>query len=215
MENKIAVRNRVIIADDHPVVRSGIIGELSYHEDIVVIAEATDGDTALFLAREYRPSMLLLDINMPGMKAVRVIKTVKSEDLCKVLVLSAYKDIGTVLAVIKSGADGYMLKDDSLKLIPEAIKTIIAGERWFSEELREKINQANNSGLNGMTGDQLSDREMDILIWLCHGLTNQQIAQKMQLTERTVEYHIKRVFDKAGVISRVEAAIWAKEHGIA
>lgn len=215
METKLAERIRILIADDHPVVRAGIIGELAFHSDMMVIAEAKDGDSALALAREYRPNVMLLDINMPGLKAVRVIKAIKTEGLCKILVLSAYKDIGTVLAVLKSGADGYMLKDDSLKLIPGAIRRILAGERWFSEELRQKIEQANGAGISKMTGEQLTDREQDILVLLCRGLTNQQIAHKMQMTERTVEYHIRRIFEKAGVISRVEAAIWAKEHGIA
>lgn len=120
---------RVLIADDHPLVRSGIRSELSRHSaEFEVVGEALSGDEALSLAKALHPDVLLLDVNMPGLKAIEVLKEVKKQSLAsQVLILTAYGDTATILGMMNAGADGYVLKDDDPLTLPEAIHTVVKG----------------------------------------------------------------------------------------
>jgi len=205
---------RVLIADDHPIVRSGLRGELAYDEGVVVVGEALNGDEALRLAQELQPDVLLLDVNMPGMKAIHVLKEVKrSLPACRVLVLTAYGDSGTVLGMLKGGADGYLLKDEDPLVIHEAIRAVAGGQTWLSQAVSEQLVLLTR-GDTATLGDTLTRREQEVLHLIGEGKSNLEIAQMLSVAERTVEFHVDNVLKKLGVRSRVEAAVWAKEHDV-
>lgn len=205
---------RVLIADDHPIVRSGVRGELTYDEEIEVVGEALNGDEALHLAQELQPDLLLLDINMPGMKAVQILQEVKRLlPACRVLILTAYGDSGTVLGMLKGGADGYLLKDEDPSVIPEAIRAVVDGQMWVSQTISDQLILLTGEE-TATVGDKLTQREQEVLHLIVEGQTNFEIAQALSLSERTVEFHVSNLLQKLGVRSRVEAAVWAKEHGI-
>ena len=205
---------RVLIADDHPIVRSGLRGELAYDEGVVVVGEALNGDEALRLAQELQPDVLLLDVNMPGMKAIHVLKEVKrSLPACRVLVLTAYGDSGTVLGMLQGGADGYLLKDEDPLVIHEAIRAVAGGQTWLSQAVSEQLVLLTR-GDTATLGDTLTRREQEVLHLIGEGKSNLEIAQMLSVAERTVEFHVGNVLKKLGVRSRVEAAVWAKEHDV-
>lgn len=206
---------RVLIADDHPIVRSGIERELARQQDFEVIGEALNGDDALRLARELEPDVLMLDINMPGLKAIKVLQAVKQElEGCRVLVLTAYGDPGTVLGMFKAGADGYLLKDEDPFLISEAVRSLAKGEVWFSPMLPPDVVALVQTNQAVTLGDALTPREQEVLERLVAGSANKEIALSLQTTERTVEFHVSNILHKLGVSSRLEAAMWAREHGV-
>lgn len=203
---------RVLIADDHPIVRAGLRGELAYDEEVELVGEALNGDEALRLARELQPDVLMLDINMPGKKAIQVLKEVKrSLPDCRVLVLTAYGDSGTVLGMLKGGADGYLLKDEDPSVIHDALRALAGGQTWVSQTISEQLLLLTKE--TATVGDTLTRREQEVLELIVAGKTNAKIAQALSLAERTVEFHVSNLLQKLGVRSRVEAAVWGKEHG--
>ncbi|MEJ2708339.1 MAG: response regulator transcription factor [Anaerolineales bacterium] len=205
---------RVIIADDHPIVRSGVRGELALSGEFKVVGEALDGDQALRLTLELRPDVLILDVNMPGMKAIQVLYALQEgSPETRVLVLTAYNDTGTVVGLLKAGADGYLLKDEDPRLIPEAVRVVSKGETWLSPALPDEVARMVWENQEAAIGETLTGRELEVLHFLEEGRTNKEIALEMQTSERTVEFHVSNIFDKLGVKSRLEAALWAKEHG--
>lgn len=130
----------VVIADDHPIIRSGVRGELAHHIEFEIIGEAVNGDEALHLATELNPDVLLLDINMPGLKTIKILETLKNRPVpskCKIIILSAYGDTATVSGMLRAGADGYILKEEDPSIIPKAILEVIDGKTWVSESAYE------------------------------------------------------------------------------
>ncbi len=206
---------RVLIADDHPLVRSGIHSELSRHSaEFEVIGEALSGDEALSLAEALHPDVLLLDVNMPGLKAIEVLKEVKKQALAgQVLVLTAYGDTATILGMLNAGADGYLLKDDDPMTLSEAIHAVVKGGTWFSQAVSEKLILVAKGKKEAALGDGLTRREQEVLHLLSEGSTNKAIAIALQTSERTVEFHVGNLLRKLGVKGRWEAVIWAREHG--
>jgi DNA-binding NarL/FixJ family response regulator len=205
---------RVIIADDHPIVRSGVRGELALSGEFEVVGEALDGDQALRLTLELRPDVLILDVNMPGMKAIQVLYALQEgSPETRVLVLTAYNDTGTVVGLLKAGADGYLLKDEDPRLIPEAVRVVSKGETWLSPGLPDEVARMVWENQEAAIGETLTGRELEVLHFLEEGRTNKEIALEMQTSERTVEFHVSNILAKLGVKSRLEAALWAKEHG--
>lgn len=204
---------RILLADDHPLVRSGIRTELSQHDEFEVIGEALTGDEALTMTRKLSPDILLLDVNMPGMKAVKVLETIKQEvPSCRVIVLTAYKDVGTIFGMLRARADGYIVKDEEPERISEAIDAVSKGQVWISNEVKTKITTTDLLSPSPV-GDGLTDRESDVLKLVVDGLANKQIAEKLHITERTVEFHLCNIFRKLGVNSRVDLILWVNEHG--
>lgn len=206
---------QVVIADDHPIVRSGIRSELARHPDFEVVGEALNGDEALQLTLELNPDVLLLDVNMPGLKAVKVVEELKSRPiLCKVLVLTAYGDTATILGMLKVGVDGYLLKDEDPFIIPEAIRGVLDGKTWLSHTVSEKLVSIAQGKAETIGGVELTRREREVLRLLSQGSTNKEIAMYLQTSERTVEFHVGNILDKLGVKCRLEAAVWAKANGL-
>lgn len=205
---------RILIADDHPIVRSGIRSELAESPgEFELVAEALNGDDALALAITLQPDCLLLDVNMPGKKSVQVLVEVKRGcPSCKVIILTAYGDAGTALGMLKAGADGYVLKDEDPAVMVEAIRSAQSGNRWISQAVRDQIQAIEQIEPDSAAGSPLTTREREVFSLIVRGSTNKEIAEALQISLRTAEYHVSNVLEKLGVGSRVEALLWAKEH---
>lgn len=201
---------RVLVADDHPVVRSGIKDELAKHPDLVVLGEAIDGDETLALARTLKPDVLLLDINMPGLQPVKVVRELaKLETGPQILVLSAYSDVEYVFEMLKAGVHGYLLKDEEPGRIAEGIRAVAAGQTWLSSAVAESIVQGT---VREGKQRQLSPREEEVLSLMAKGLSNEAIAETLSISEGTVKNHVSNLYSKLGVRSRAEAVAWAWGH---
>lgn len=206
---------RILIADDHPIVRSGIRNELKRHADLKVVGEALNGDDSVRLTIEQKPDILLLDIYMPGKKAIDVVREVKDQaENCRILVLSAHGDTPTVIGMLKSGVDGYILKDEDPMLIPEAIRAVQAGETWLSPGVSDRLATIIDNINKAPKSDRLTKREREVLSSLGEGCTTKEMAIQLQMAERTVEFHITNILRKLGAKGRLEAAMKAKEMGI-
>ena len=206
---------RVLLADDHPLVRAGIRTTLQGEADVLLVGEATDAHEAQCLSQELRPDVLLLDLNMPGPSPIETVAALR--ELCpatRVLVLTAYDDDAYVRAVVAAGAAGYVLKDDATEAVVRAIRTVMEGDTWFSRSIMEKLVHG-GAGASIQAGHpELTSRELDVLRLVVDGKTNQEIALALAISVKTVEKHLGEVFAKLGVASRVEAAVQAVRAGL-
>ena len=203
---------RVLIADDHPIVRMGIEGLMAHYPELELIGKAMTGDEAVRLCVELQPDVLVLDINMPGLKAVQVVRQLQLCQLpTRVLVMTSYSDTGIVNAMVQAGATGYLLKDHGPAAIIEAVTAVAAGQVWFSPTLEPIL--ASDNG-QPVAIEAFTNCENEILQWVTQGLPNKEIAKRVGISERTVEFHITQIYRKLNLTSRVELAVWAKEHQI-
>lgn len=200
---------QVLLADDHPVVRTGIRSLLESAADIAVVAEAESGAQALDLADALQPHVLLLDMNMPGMSGVEVAKRLKlQKSPVRVLALSAYDDAQYVRSLLANGAAGYLTKEEASEMIIEAVRGVARGEEgWLSRRAAAKMSRwtREESG----DGSTLSARELEVLREVTSGKTNGEIATILNISEKTVEKHVGAILSKLQVSSRVEAAVQA------
>jgi DNA-binding NarL/FixJ family response regulator len=205
---------RVILADDHPVVRQGIRNMLEATIGIDVIAEAETGAETIQLVRQLDPDVLLLDIEMPDLRGVEVIKRLDEEGLqVKVLVLSSYDDNAFISEILSHGASGYLMKDEDSKQIVEAVRGVARGEKgWLSRKVASKLSRIMEEEQVG--GKDLTPRELQVLSKVVAGKTNAEIGQLLGISEKTVEKHLDKVFKKLDVASRVEAAVLAVREGM-
>jgi two-component system nitrate/nitrite response regulator NarL len=206
---------RIVIADDHTIVRTGIKTELSHEQDFEVVGEAVDGDDTLKVVQETNPDVLLLDIQMPGMKAMDLVRKIKtSYKQVKVLVLSAYREQAIVIGVMKAGADGYILKDEDIFSIPTAIRKIMAGLPCISPTVAQVLVNQVREPVQGTPSTLFTEKEKDILRKIAEGMSNKDIAKHTGMALRTVEAHIGNIYGKLGISSRTKAVLWAKENGL-
>ena len=205
---------RVVLADDHPVVRSGIRTLLEKAPDIVVVGEARGGAEALQLAHELMPDVLLLDMEMPDIGGVEVSRSLKaSGSKVRVLALSAYDDEHYIVEILSSGAAGYLTEEEAIETIVEAVRGVARGEEgWLSRRAAAKITAWTRR--DNTPGVRLTDREFEVVRLLSHGWTNNLIAEELSLTERTVRFHLRNIYDKLDVNTRGEAIAWASREGI-
>ncbi len=203
---------RVLLTDDHPVVRSGIRAELDGAHGIEVIGEASSGDEVLRLVEELRPDVLVLDVVMPGMDGVEVTRILRERfpDL-RILALSAYDENEYVFGILKAGATGYVLKEEALDTIVEAIRAASRGETWLSRRVEEKV-------VRRAIGEEeevpLTERELEVLRLMAKGLSNKEIARELSITERTVRFHVGNILGKLGVESRTKAVVEGVSRGL-
>jgi DNA-binding NarL/FixJ family response regulator len=208
---------RVVLADDHAVVRKGIRQFMEEAGDITVVAEAADGDAALQAIQREKPDVAVLDIQMPRRTGIEVTRAVRDERLpVGVLVLTAYDDDPYVQAVLEAGANGYVLKNASSDEIVQAVHTVNEGQMALDPAVARKIVSRWMSA--GQTPPEPAEarptpREMDVLKLLTRGFTNKAIAAQMKISERTVQGHIASLFDKLSVSSRTEAVVRAAQLG--
>jgi NarL family two-component system response regulator LiaR len=208
---------RVLIVDDHTVVRDGLTALISAESGMHVVGAAGDGEDAIRLAEELQPDVILLDLVMPRVDGVQATRQIK-RDLpnARILVLTSFGEDHQVYAAIKAGAMGYLMKDTSSDELIEAIRNTFAGIPVMQPEIAQKLMREIQNQDEGMTSESaLTEREIEILQHLAQGKSNQNIADDLFLSERTVRTHITNILGKLGLSNRTQAVLYALREGIA
>lgn len=207
---------RILIADDHPVLRSGLRVLLGADPGLEVVGEAGTGEEALRLAGELRPDVVLLDIGMPGESGIETVRRLKAElPALKVLFLTMHEEEGMLLEALGAGGDGYLIKRADEAEILQAIRAVRRGDVYVHPAMtRALLSQAETTDRPQEPVEPLTRREIDVLRLLARGNTNRQIAELLDLSIRTVESHRANLMGKLGLSSRVELVTYAEEHGL-
>lgn len=206
----------VVLADDHPLIRSGLRMALESAEGIQLLGEATNGPEARQMAQELQPAVLLLDLSMPGPPAAETIAWLARHcPQVRILVLTAYDDDIYVRDAVGAGALGYILKDEPPETVLRAIRAVQAGDTWFSRRVIAKLLHTNNFDDESTVEAFLTERDKQVLYGLAQGWDNVRLAAELQVAEQTVRNYVSRLYATLGVKTRTEAAIWAREHGLA
>ncbi len=207
---------RIVLADDHPLMRAGIRATLVAEPDLTLVGEAADGHEAQRLSHELEPDVLLLDLNMPGPSAFETVAYLREHcPQVKVVMLTAYDDDTYVHGLVAAGVAGYVLKDEIEEAVVRAIRTVMQGDTWFSRTVVDKLARPATGEVPFTERPALTERELEVVRLVTQGFSNKEIGEALKVKERTVEFHVGNVLRKLGVASRVEAAVWAKEHGVA
>lgn len=208
---------RVILADDHPVIRTGIRTMLERAPDIIVVAEATSGDEALHLVNTIPADVLVLDMEMPGANGVEVARQIRAAGIAvRVLVLSAYARDELIAEILTQGAAGYLVKEEAPEHIVNAVRGVARGEEgWLSRRVTATvIRQQTLPKLVTKTPEVLSSREREVLELVALGCDNQRVAEVLNICDGTVKNHITNIYGKLQVRTRAEAVAWAWHHHI-
>lgn len=207
---------RILIADDHAIVREGLRTLITAKPGLELVGEAADGNEAVLLARTHRPNIILLDMIMPNKDGLTAIEEIKAENPdVRILVLTSFSDDDTVFAAIKAGALGYLLKDSSPQQLIQAIHDVHEGKASLHPTIALKVIRELNQPTNlPPTEAPLTDREMETLRFVAQGLTNQEIAQKLYISERTVGKHVSNILEKLHLANRTQAALYALRQGL-
>jgi len=203
---------RVLIADDHPLIRSGLSMALQTEPDIVVAGEVSDGDEAQRQCAGLQPDVLVLDLNMDGPPAVATLASVR--ELCpstRVIILTAYDDDAYVRGLVQAGAMGYVLKDELPETLVQAVRSVARGGTWFSRPVVETLFHAKHAESDA---PPLTERESQIMRLITQGWDNARIAEELSLSEQTIRNYVSHLYRKIGVQTRAEAVVWARDHGM-
>ncbi len=202
---------RVVLADDHALIRTGLELLLGGTEDIEVVATAADGAAAIEMARLHRPDVVLMDLQMPEVDGVTATRTIVAEQLgVDVLVLTSFSDGERILAALDAGAVGYLLKDADPEDVLQGIRAVRRGESPIHPKAARQLLGARG----GSARVELTSREQEVLRRVREGLANKEIARQLNLSERTVKAHLASAYARIGVATRAEAAVWATRHGL-
>ncbi len=208
---------RILIADDHAIVREGLRTLIMAKPGLELVGEATNGNEAISLARTLQPDVILLDMIMPhkdGLAAIQEIKAEKPE--ARILVLTSFSDDDKVFAAIKAGALGYLLKDSSPQQLLQAIQDVYRGQSSLHPTIALKlIRELNQPPDLPPTEEPLTEREVETLRLVAQGLTNQEIAAGLSISERTVGKHVSNILEKLHLANRTQAALYALRKGLA
>lgn len=208
---------RVLLVDDHPIVRQGVRSVLSCHPDIAVVSEA-DSATALFAALATdRPDVVLLDVRLPGLNGVEIAQRLKQEwPQVKVIMLTTYEDEEYLFGALRAGAEGYLLKSASPEVLASAIRQVAAGERLLSPALVGKVMRefGELAKAQAQAASGLSPQEIEVLRLIASGATNREIADRLYWSEATVKRKIQDILEKLGVANRPQAVAEALKRGL-
>ena len=205
------IRIRILVVDDHPIVRSGIMSVLATQADFDVVGEAATGDEAIAAAARLEPDLVLMDLRMPGRGGVAEAAAILEEQpSTRMVVLTTYVSDGEVLRAIEAGAVGYLLKDVPHDELFRALRAVARGERYLAPLVTERL----MARWQQPTRTTLTDRELEVLHRVARGDGNKQIAHGLGITEPTVKAHLVHIFEKLGVDNRTAAARMAREEGL-
>jgi DNA-binding NarL/FixJ family response regulator len=209
----------VVVVDDHPIVRAGVRSVLDDIEEIAVVAEGSSGDDALRLVKQHRPDVLVLDVNLPDSNGIEVTRRLcEAGTKTAILILTVHDDRETVFGLLESGAAGYVLKDEALEMLPDAVRAAARGESWLNPAVARQVVERVAGREPGGTEQEregfpvLTPRETEVLQLLAQGLDNTRIAERLVVTKRTVQNHVSAIYGKLGVTTRTEAALYAIRH---
>jgi DNA-binding NarL/FixJ family response regulator len=203
-------RIRVLIVDDHAVVRSGLEQLLATTTDIELVGTAANGNQAIERVAELHPDVVLMDLSMPDLDGVEATRSITAHHPAShVLVLTSFSDQTRILDALAAGADGYLLKHTDPDDIADAIRAVHAGGSPLDPKAARTLLESRRA--RAQTPD-LTDREREVLLLVCKGLANKQIARRLGIAERTVKAHLTSIFQRLGVTDRTQAALWASAH---
>ena len=203
---------RVLIADDHAVVRHGLEQLLSTFPDVELVGQAANGEEAATLTAERTPDVVLMDLEMPVADGIEATKRIHAENPgVAIVVLTSFSDRGKILQALDAGAVGYLLKDVEPEELEKAIAAAGRGESPLDPKAARTLVSARRATA---PAEGLSDREREVLLMVVDGLANKQIAQRLSISEKTVKAHLTNVFRQIGVTDRTQAALWAERHGL-
>jgi DNA-binding NarL/FixJ family response regulator len=202
---------RVLLAEDHAVVRGGLLQLLGDRDEMEVVGAAAGGEEAVALAAEHKPDVVLMDLEMPDLDGIEATRRIRAADAeVNVVVLTAFSDRGRILDAIDAGAVGYLLKDAEPDELIRGLQAAARGE----SPLAPKAAQALVAARAEHQGDpELTPREQEVLALLADGLPNKLIARRLDISEKTVKAHLTNIFQRIGVTDRTQAALWAQRHG--
>ncbi len=213
MQSKI----RVMIVDDHELIRQGLRKILEIENDIIVAGVAEDGESALIMAQELQPDVMLLDINMKGLNGIKTLKRIKEMGLkVKVIMLTIHSDKEYMLETVGLGASGYLLKDTGTDSLVTAIRRVHEGFSYIHPSMADDsaTDFRSKAAMPDPERDKLTRREIEVIALIADGLNNKEIADQLFISEKTVKNHVSNLFKKINVSDRTQAAIFAFKHSI-
>jgi two-component system, NarL family, response regulator len=203
-----AKKIRVMVVDDHPLMRLGLRTRISAESDMEVVAEAGDGPTAISLYNEHKPDITLLDLRLPGMDGPQIIAEVRRNDAeAKIIIVTTYDADEDVYRAVQAGARGYLLKGTFAEGMLEAIRNVQAGRRLIAPEVAARL-------ADRVSSPSLTSREVGVLELVAKGMSNKEIGAALFVSETTIKYHLKNIYAKLGANDRTEAALLAAQRGI-
>ena len=212
------MKTRILIADDHAMLREGMRNLLEKEKDFELVGEAADGEEAVRLAGKLKPDIIIMDIVMPKLNGIEATKQIKQvSPATAILILTAYSDIRYIIGLLEAGACGYLLKNSPGKDVVRAIRAVRSGESVLDSEVTRKLVQRlaslSKSPDEREASGQLTSREIEILKWAARGLSNKELSEKLFISLRTVKAHMTNIFNKLGCSSRTDAIIKGLKQG--
>ncbi len=207
---------RLLVVDDHALVRQGFIAMMGVEPDLDVVGQAANGIEAVELARSLRPDVILLDLAMPRMDGIEATREIKSQNPdARILIITSFAEDEKVYQAVKAGALGYLLKDSSPEALMRAIHDVFEGRLSLHPDIALKlIEELNKPSDQPPTEDPLTEREGEVLILVAKGLSNQEIAERLVVAERTVSAHVSNILSKLHLANRTQAALYALREGL-
>lgn len=207
---------RILLVDDHPMMRRGVRDLLELEDDLEVVAEAGNGEDAIKLAQQIEPDLILMDLNMPGIDGLETTRRMRDADIdARIIMFTVSDEQSHVLEALRNGADGYLLKDMDAEQLIEQIRIAATGRMALSPELTQVLAEAirvRPKPTGQVQFSSLTKREKEVLRLIAKGQSNKMIARKLGITEGTVKVHVKNLLHKLDLRSRVEAAVWVLEN---
>lgn len=203
-----AAKIRILIVDDHFIVRIGLLSLINTEPNLVVVGEAGDGREAIRRFRELQPDLVVMDMRLPDLEGPQVARTIREIDpAARILMLSAFEGDGDIHTALEAGASGYVLKSVTGEELVPAINAVAAGRRWIPQEIASRLRSRN-------TYEELTTREQEVLVQLSRGLANKEIADTLGISEHTTKGHLKSILGKLRVLDRTQAVIAAVQRGL-
>jgi two-component system, NarL family, response regulator LiaR len=214
LRGRVMNKIRIVLAEDHHVVRAAVAALLANEPDIEIAGDLADATTLIGVVATLKPDVLILDAHMPGATVIDLMRTMRVQHPeVRVLVLSAYDRSEYVVGLLRAGASGYILKDDPAMVLVQAVHAVARGERWLSPRVTEVLVRAVDETAD-RSSFSLTEREHAVLRLMVNGSRNDQIAAALSITEQTVKNHVRNIFRKLGVETRVEAVVYAIRQGL-